>query len=71
MVVYPTDIIVLQMGEQMSDATHAALLLRLPVAIKDWLRNRATINERSMSSEVKAILKAARESEAAFGGEKQ
>lgn len=46
----------------MSDTTTAALLLRLPKTLKEWLRERASGNDRSMTAEVKAILKATQQS---------
>jgi len=48
----------------MSDATTAALLLRLPETLKEWLRERASGNDRSMTAEVKAILKSVQADEA-------
>ena len=41
----------------MSDVATAALLLRLPEPLKEWLRERAVHNNRSMTAEVKFILK--------------
>lgn len=42
----------------MRDTNTAALLLRLPAGLKQWLRLRAIENDRSMTAEVNAILKA-------------
>ncbi|MCC5963786.1 MAG: Arc family DNA-binding protein [Rhodobacteraceae bacterium] len=46
----------------MRDTNTAALLLRLPAGLKQWLRLRAHENDRTMTAEVNAILKATQQS---------
>lgn len=43
----------------MNKITDAPLLLRMPMPMKAWLKDRADANDRSMTAELKQIIKAA------------
>ncbi len=47
----------------MTKITEAPLLLRIPMPMKAWLKDRADANDRSMTAELKQIIKAVQNSE--------
>ena len=51
------------LGSKMEKIAETTLILRLPKAMKEWLRDRATLNDRNMTAELKQIIKAAMEND--------